>query len=422
MTLRAELNLSGSQALLRRAAAVDATLAYEGYVLQRDRLVDGAYPAFGDRGAGAYVWDVDDNRYLDLILAYGTIILGHADPGVSDAVIAQIRSGFAITLRKSVQVELAELLVEVVPHAERVFLLKTGSDATSAAVRLSRAYTGRDRVVRWGYNGWHDWCATRPAGVPRTARAAVTTFDYNDIASLRRAFEKHHDDVACLLMMPFEVDPPAPGFLAEAADLAHRYGALFVLDEMRSGFRIAPGGAQELFSVRADIVTFSKAMANGYPISAVVGNDRVMRTVGEVHIGSTFHVNAAEMAAAVATIGRLRDGVLLRRIEELGRRFQSGLVEQVRESSLPARVLGVPQMPFLRFEYADPVVGRRVQDAFYAETTRCGVLLHPNHHWYICAAMTEEDVAFALAATAAGFRAAQWAAAGRADEPEAIRG
>ncbi|MFF9896392.1 aspartate aminotransferase family protein [Streptomyces longispororuber] len=406
------LDLSASRRLLQRAARVDATQAYSGYVLARDRLVEGAYPLYGERASGAYVWDVDGNRYVDFILAYGTIILGHADPVVSEAVIREIRDGFAITLRKKVQVELAELLVSVVPHAERVFLLKSGSDATSAAVRLSRAHTGRERVIRWGYNGWHDWCATRPAGVPRSAREAVSTFTYNDLASLEREFRRHPGEVACLLMMPFEEVPPADGFLNAAAELARRHGALFVLDEMRSGFRVALGGAQERYQVRADIVTFSKAMANGYPISAVVGREEAMRAVGDVHIGSTFHVNGAEMAGAVATITQLRDSDALKHIEELGAALQRGLAEQIARSGLDAQVLGVPQMPFMRFRHTDDDTRQRMQDAFYTETTRCGVLFHPNHHWYVNAAMTHDDIETALAATEAGFRAAESVAAG----------
>ena len=401
------LTLSGSQELLARAVKVDATLAYSGYVLPRDRLVDGEYPVFAERASGAYVWDVDGNRYLDFILAYGTIILGHADRTVSDAVTQEIRDGFAITLRKRVQVELAELLTSVIPGAERVFLLKSGSDATSAAVRLSRAHTGRERVVRWGYNGWHDWCATRPGGVPAQARQAVSTFTYNDLASLEAEFEAHPGEIACLLMMPFEVEPPAPGFLQAAAALARRHGALFVLDEMRSGFRMGVGGAQEKYGVTADLITFSKAMANGYPISALVGSERVMRTVGEVHISSTFHVNGAEMAAAVATITQLRDTPVLKHVEALGEQFQRGLRAQADASPLSVQVVGVPQMPFLRFTHTDEVERLRAQDAFYTETIRRGVLLHPNHHWYICGAMTEQDIATALAATAAGFRAAE---------------
>lgn len=401
------LALGESKRLLARAAQVDATLAYSGYVLPRDRLVDGEYPVYGESASGAHVRDVDGNTYLDFILAYGTVVLGHADPVVSEAVLKEIRDGFAITLRKRVQVELAELLTSVIPNAERVFLLKSGSDATSAAVRISRAHTGRERVIRWGYNGWHDWCANRPAGVPEHAQRVVGSFDYNDLASLEAEFDRHPGEYACLLMMPFEVEPPAPGFLQGAAELARRHGALFVLDEMRSGFRMSLGGAQEKYGVCADVMTFSKAMANGYAISAVVGSERVMRSVGDVHIGSTFHVNGAEMAAALATIRQLRDTPALKHIETLGQRFQAGLRDQAAGSSLSAEVTGVPQMPFLRFGYADDAVRQRVQEAFYTETVRRGVLLHPNHHWFICAAMTEADIDTALDAAAAGFRAAE---------------
>jgi glutamate-1-semialdehyde aminotransferase len=242
--------------------------------------------------------------------------------------------------------------------------------------------------------------------VPSTASDLVDTFRYNDLDSLAAVFDRYPDQVACVLMMPFEVEPPAAGFLAAAAELTRSHGALFVLDEMRSGFRMSLGGAQQFYGVDADLATFSKAMANGYPISAVVGQDRFMRAIGEVHIGSTFHVNGAEMAAAVATISQLRDGVALDRVARLGQRLLDGLARQVTESGLPATVLGVPQMPYLRFTGPDEPERQRRQDAFYTETTRRGVLLHPNHHWYISAAMTEQDIDAALVATSHGFAAA----------------
>lgn len=175
------LRLDNSMKLLARGRLVDATLSEKDYVIERDRLVDGAYPVYGERARGARIWDADGNEYLDYILAYGTIILGHADPVVTEAALREIEEGFSITLRKRTQIELAERLVQIIPGAERVFLLKTGSDATSAAVRLARAYTERDRVVRWGYNGWHDWAAQRPAGsptpcAPRSTPSGTTTW------------------------------------------------------------------------------------------------------------------------------------------------------------------------------------------------------------------------------------------------------
>ncbi|CQR59642.1 aspartate aminotransferase family protein [Streptomyces leeuwenhoekii] len=405
-----ELRLDNSMKLLARGRLVDATLSEKDYVIERDRLVDGAYPVYGERARGARVWDADGNEYLDYILAYGTIILGHVDPVVTEAAQREIEEGFSITLRKRTHIELAERLVRIIPGADRVFLLKTGSDATSAAVRLARAYTGRDRVVRWGYNGWHDWAAQRPGGVPATVRTQVDTFRYNDLDSLREVFRRHDGQVACLLLMPFELDSPEPGFLQGAVDLAHEHGALVVFDEMRSGFRVALGGAQELFGVRADLATFSKAMANGWAVSALTGRADVMAMVGRTHISSTFYSNTVAMAAAVATIDRLADGVLLKRIRDLGERLQDGLAALVRRHGVPAEVRGVPQMPFLTFTHPDPVRARLLQDTFFRETTRRGVLLHPTHHWFLCAATTDADLDRTLDVCDEAFRAAAKAA------------
>ncbi|WP_445397702.1 aspartate aminotransferase family protein [Streptomyces sp. LE64] len=399
------LRLDNSMKLLARGRLVDATLSEKDYVIERDRLVDGAYPVYGERAKGARIWDADGNEYLDYILAYGTIILGHADPAVTQAALREIEEGFSITLRKRTQIELAERLVQIVPGAERVFLLKTGSDATSAAVRLARAYTERDRVVRWGYNGWHDWAAQRPGGIPDTVRTQVDTFRYNDLESLREVFRAHPGEVACLLLMPFELDSPAPGFLQGAVDLAHEHGALVVFDEMRSGFRVALGGAQELFGVRADLATFSKAMANGWAVSALTGRADVMAMVGRTHISSTFYSNTVAMAAAVATMDRLADGTALQHVQRLGVRLQSGLEEMIQRHGVPAQVRGVPQMPFLTFSHPDPVRARLMQDTFFTNTTRRGVLLHPTHHWFICAATTEADLDHTLTACDEAFRA-----------------
>jgi glutamate-1-semialdehyde 2,1-aminomutase len=298
-------------------------------------------------------------------------------------------------------------LTEVIPGAERVLLLKTGSDATSAAVRIARAHSGRERVIRWGYSGWHDWAALRPGGVPGWVRGRTHTFAYNDLASLEAVLAAHGEEIACCVMMPFELETPAPGFLAAVAELLRRHGVLLVFDEMRSGFRVALGGAQERFGVRADLATFSKAMANGYPISAVTGPEEIMRAVGEVHISSTFYVNGAEMAAALATIAELREGEALPRIERLGERLLGGLGDLAREAGVAAAPRGAPQMPYLEFSYAEEAEREAAKAAFFTETVRRGILLHPNHHWYISAAMAEGDIDAALAGCEAGFAAVQ---------------
>jgi glutamate-1-semialdehyde aminotransferase len=397
-----------SEQLLRRGGESDAWLATQGDILPQDRFIDGVYPLFADRASGAYFWDVDGNRYIDYILGFGTVILGHANQSVLDAVVADLATGTCISpLWRPRQIDLTELLTSVVPQAEMAFLMKTGSDATSAALRLARIFTGRSKVVRWGYNGWHDWTAPRPAGVPLSIQADTLTFRYNDLDSVREVFRKHGDDIACIVMMPFELEHPAPGFLESVRSIAHQHGALFVLDEMRSGFRMALGGAQEYFGVVADLSTFSKAMSNGHPISAVVGRADLLRGVGKTHMVSTFYGNSAEMAAAIATIAILKSSDAISVIWRLGERLMAGLAELVSEFDVHAKVLGYPPCPFLRFSYADERHTEAAARSFFTETTRLGIFLHPNHHWFVSAAHTDVDIEQTLEACRAGFEAVQ---------------
>jgi len=399
------MRLERSCALADDAAQYDAMAATVHAVIDSDRMIDGEYPLYIDRAEGAYLWDVDGNRYTDFLLAYGTIILGHADPRVTAAVVEEIGSGFATGLMKPVQAQLAKRLVEMTPGADLALFLKTGSDATSAAVRLARAHTGRDRVVRWGYNGWHDWCATRPAGIPAATRELTTRFEPDDLDALDHVLRADPGGVACIVMMPFEVEPPTWSFLADVRRLADDHGALLVFDEMRSGFRVGIPGVQGREAPAADLVTYGKALANGYALSTLVGRRDVMERLADCHISSTFYVNSAAMAAALATLDVLETTPVLDHIRHLGERLQAGLRDLAGGHGVPARVRGVPQMPFLTFEHADQEARRAAQRAFYTTTIRAGTFFHPNHHWYICGATTESDIDRALEASADGFAA-----------------
>jgi len=383
-----------SEKWARRGERSDAWAATRGTILENDQFT-GGYPRYVSRAEGAYLWDVDGNRYVDYILGYGPVVLGHAHPAVTKAVVEELAHGTCFSPMWSPrQVELTELLTSVIPGAELAYLMKTGSDATSAAVRLARIHTGRSKVVRWGYNGWHDWSSTRREGVPASTQAETLTFGYNDVNSLHAAFADHPGEIACVIMMPFEVDPPKPGFLDDVQAVAHEHGALFVLDEMRSGFRMALGGAQEYFRLKPDLSTFSKAMSNGYAISAVVGRAEVLRCLGRTHMSSTFYGSTPEMAAAMATISILRDSDAIERLWILGQALQDGLRALVAEYDLPAEVVGYPPAPFLRFTGGDDEKGLKF--AFFEETTRRGILFHPNHQWFVSAAHTDEDIRFTL--------------------------
>lgn len=387
---RDDLHFPMSYEWAERGTRTDAWAATRKAILEVDSA-NSAYPAYVDRAQGAYLWDVDGNRYIDMILGYGPVVLGHAHPEVTEAVTAQLAQGTCMSpMWHPRQVELTELLTEVIPGAEQAYLLRTGSDATTAAVRLARIYTGRDKVVRWGYNGWHDWAAPRPDGIPASTLADTLRFEFNNPVSLKEVFAEYPDQVACVIMMSYEYEAPAVGFLNQVKSIAHRHGALFILDEMRSGFRISLGGAQEYFGARPDLSTFSKAMSNGYPISAVVGRRDVLAGVARTHMSSTFYANPAEMAAAIATISILRDTDALARIRGLGEQFRDALDELVVASGLPAQVAGLPVSPFLLFR--DDPRAARMKTIFFRETLRRGVMFHPNHQWFLSAAHTQEDV------------------------------
>lgn len=389
--------------LLRRGELHDAWVANR---VRNYTQVEGQYPYFGNRAKGAYLWDVDGNQYIDYILGYGTVVLGHADERITKAVIEEIESGNILSpLWKPLQVDLTELLTSVIPGAEMAFLMKTGSDATSGAVRLARAFTGRDKIVRWGYNGWHDWATPRPVGVPKSVQADSLTFSYNDITSLRDVFKIYPDQIACVIMMPFELEKPQDGFLKEIRTLAHEYGALFILDEMRSGFRLALGGAQEYFSIQSDLSTYSKAMSNGFPISAIVGRADVLSGISHTKMTSTFFGNSPEMAAAVATITALRETNAIEKIWELGTIFEEGVTTLIEEYGVPAEFVGYPPYPFIRFTLGVESRNAQLKNTFFSKTAQCGVLFHPNHHWYISAAHTESDILETLEVCRRGFEA-----------------
>ena len=368
-------------------------------------LIPGAYPIFGQRGEGAYVWDVDGNQYIDWILSFGTIILGHSHPSVNAAAIKEIETGFALPLTRLVQTELAELLVEIIPCAEKVIFLKAGSEATSAAVRLARLATGRDKVISLGYHGWHDWCCTRDAGVPRAVRDLTLTFRYNDLDSLAAVLEANQDQVACVIMWACEIETPQPGFLEDVKELAHQHGALFILDEIRTGFRLAMGGAQEYFEIVPDLATFGKAMSNGYTLSAVAGRDEYMENVHLSWFSSTYNTNSIDQAAAVATIREMQRNNVIEHLWRIGQKLMDGLDDLAQSTGVGAKAVGLPPMPYLEFTYREPDVLTTARHVFYSETTRQGVFFHPSHHWFVSASHREEELAKTLEASEVAFRA-----------------
>jgi glutamate-1-semialdehyde 2,1-aminomutase len=300
---------------------------------------EGIAPRFLERGRGARVWDVDGNEYLDLVMGVGPVILGYCSPKVDDAIRRQLDRGITFSLPSPLEVEVAERVRELVPGAERVRFSKTGADVVSAAVRLARAATGRDRVLCCGYHGWHDWYVgvlERHGGVPSAVRELVHTFEYNDLDSVRAGLD---ETVACVVLEPTIFEPPAKGFLEGLRALCDERGALLVFDEMWTGFRLAVGGAQQHYGIHADLACFSKAVANGMPLSVLTGRAELMdRLERDVFFFTTFGGEALSLAAAKATLDEIATRDVPRALAQSGARLREELESIVADIGLSGRV------------------------------------------------------------------------------------
>lgn len=371
--------------------------------------VQGVAPNYVERADGAYVWDVDGNRYLDFPMALGPIILGHRHPAVDEAITEQLRSGITFTLPHRIEIDVAERIVALVPGAERVRFAKSGSDATSAAVRLARASTGRERVIVAGYHGWHDWyigSTTRGSGVPEAVASLVEPVAFGDIPALTAALERSPDQIACVVCEPIGVLEPEPALLQQIVELAHRHGALVVFDEVISGFRLAPGGAQEHFGVQADLVCFGKALGNGMPISALAGSAETMDELRDVFFSGTHGGETLSLAAARATLDVLGAEPVHEHLWRLGRQLQVGVRDAIERHSLGACVSCSGAAPWtivsVREREPDGATLPR-KSLIQQEMLKRGVLFNGSN--FISYAHTEADIEFAIEVYGAAFEA-----------------
>jgi glutamate-1-semialdehyde 2,1-aminomutase/spore coat polysaccharide biosynthesis protein SpsF len=315
-----------SNHLFDRAATV-IPLASQTFSKSHLQWVRGASPLFFTHGRGCRVWDADGNGYIDHVLGLLPVILGYRDPDVDAAIEAQLESGITFSLAHPLEIELAERLVELIPCAEMARFGKNGSDATTAAVRLARAHTGRDRVALCGYHGWHDWyigTTSRDAGVPGAVRKLSHAFPYNDADALEALFKAAPDAYAAVIMEPAGAQSPEPGFLERVREVTSRHGVVLIFDEIIAGFRLAMGGAQAHYGVTPDLACFGKAMANGMPISAVVGGRDIMRGMEEIFFSTTFGGETLSLAAALATLDKLRREDAIPRLRRRGAKLMAG--------------------------------------------------------------------------------------------------
>jgi glutamate-1-semialdehyde 2,1-aminomutase len=293
----------------------------------------GVSPLFIKRGQDCQVWDADDNQYTDFVSGLLSVSLGYCNKTVDNAVIKQIKSGVTFSLPHQLEMQVAEKLVELIPCADMVRFGKNGSDATSAAIRLARAYTGKEHIAVCGYHGWQDWyigSTTRDLGVPQATKALTHVFKYNDITSLEQIFNQQHDKVAAVILEPMNTHFPKDDFLHKVQALCKKNAAVLIFDETITGFRYSLGGAQQLFGVTPDLATFGKGMANGYPISAVVGRRDIMMLMEDIFFSGTFAGETLSLAATKATLSFMEKHNVVAHLTAMGERLQAGLAEQIK--------------------------------------------------------------------------------------------
>lgn len=287
--------------------------------------IKGVAPKYLKRGKGSHVWDVDGNEYIDYTMAVGPLSLGYAYDKVDDAIREQLKDGITFSLMHPLEVEVAQLINKVVPNAESIRYSKVGADVTSAAVRLARAYTGRNKVLCCGYHGWHDWyiaVTDRNKGIPQSIQDLSYTFNYNDIQSVIDSID---EDTACVILEPFVFDEPKDNFLHKLRDICTENGTVLIFDEMWTGFRVAVGGAQEYFGVKADLACFSKAVANGMPISILTGKKEIMQLLEkDVFFFTTFGGEALSLAAVKATVTEIIEKNVPAYLAKQGRKLKDG--------------------------------------------------------------------------------------------------
>lgn len=363
----------------------------------------GAYPIYAQDAAGARVQDVDGNWYVDYVLGLGPITLGYCYPAVDEAIAEQLERGIIYGLLSPKEVEAAEAICAMVPCAEMVRFLKGGSEATSAAARLARAYTGRDLILNCGYRGWADvWTAESQAGqkgVPACFGPSICSLPRYDLHALADLLEQHKGEVAAVFMDAVSYSVPLPeGYMQGVRELCDEHGVLLVYDEIVTGFRLAPGGAQEYFGVVPDLACFAKGIANGMPLGAVCGRREVMQTMTDLLISVTYGGEALSLAAACAALEVYRTEPVFEHLWRMGERLMQGFDELAEKHGVPLKCHGYAPMSAQSISYEDPELSREVWTLLLQEMAARGVLLRRGGLLFVTYSHRDEEVEETLAA------------------------
>ncbi len=384
-----------SEQWLERALAV-IPLGTQTFSKSITQYPKGASPYFVKRAQGSHLWDVDGNEYVDFVNGLLSVMLGYNDPDVTKAVLEQMNEGILFTLPHTIEVEVAEKICEMVASAEAVRYGKNGSDATSGAVRVARAHTGRDRVAVCGYHGWQDWyigSTLRDLGVPQATRELTHSFTYNDLESLDTLLRGHPDEFAAVILEPMGIAEPKSGFLEGVRELCTKHGTVLIFDEIITGFRFARGGAQELFGVTPDLTTFGKGMANGYPLSVVAGRNDMMKQMEEVFFSFTAGGEALSLAAALATLTKVQNEPVVETLRERGQAVVDGCLALIEKHGMAdiVETSGHPAWNFLIIKDVGKYSQWGIKSLWMQEIQARGILCLGTHN--MSYAHSEDDVA-----------------------------
>jgi glutamate-1-semialdehyde 2,1-aminomutase len=362
------------------------------------QFMKGVAPKYLKKGKDAHVWDVDGNEFIDYNMGIGPISLGYCYDKVDQAIINQLKDGITFSLMHELEVELSELVHEIIPNAESIRISKTGADVCSAAVRVARAFTGRDKVLCCGYHGWHEWyigITSRDKGIPQEVKDLTSTFDYNNIESVINSID---EDTACVILEPFIFEAPKDNFLQKLQQACKANGTLLIFDEMWTGFRIALGGAQEYFGVTPDLAVYSKAFANGMPISLLTGRKDVMQLFEkDVFFFTTFGGEALSMAAAIATITEMKEKNVSSVLDAKGKLLKDGYNKIAEELGISSytKCVGYNCRSMVTFDASagDPLI---LKSFVQQEMIKRGILWAGFHN--MCFTHSDEDITYTLKA------------------------
>ena len=388
------VNLKKSQEFLKRAESLIPALS-QTFSKAHYSYVSGTYPTYLKHGKGSHVFDVDDNEYIDYVLGLGPVILGYCYKSVDDAIKKQIENGISFSMPHYLEVEFSEKLQKIIPGSEMVRFAKTGSDAVTACVKAARAYTGKDHILYTGHGGvWHDWftaITSKNEGIPKFNQELIHLFRYNDLQDAKNTFKRFEGKVAAIVMEPIWLDYPNENYLQELKELAHKNNALLIFDEVLTGFRLANGGAQELFKIEADMVAFGKAIGNGAPLAAITGKEEYMKKFNDVFYSTTYGGETLSIAAGMAVVNEFLTKDIISHCWGIGQLLKDGIEKIGKEIGIDIKWNGTPVRGDITFAEINGISANLQKSIFLQECIKNNVMFGPGET-LICYSHSQKDI------------------------------